>query len=317
MSNQAKKLHLDHASAHDLLVAMMRIWRFEARCAELYTQEKIRGFLHLYDGEEAVAVGVMHNLREQDRVVATYREHGHALARGLSMRSLMAEMFGKAEGCAGGRGGSMHLFSRVANFYGGNAIVGGGLLPPYEYKGGAYPGVGGTCAGSLASGSACTIIVTYSPAVVGVDTDTIELDYFDGVNTQTSLRDLTGTGVVPAFLTITEAPLYDYGTQAVGSTSQHTFTLDNIGGAAATTLAEVGLAVPYQFVGGTYPGTGGTCGTTLANGSQCDLVVEFSPVGIGAFNDQIQVDYFDGAALQQATCDITGNGAPPALIEGR
>ena len=127
MNTPDKKLHLNHANAHDLLLAMMRIRRFEARCAELYTQEKIRGFLHLYDGEEAVAVGVMHNLREVDRVVATYREHGHALARGLSMRSIMAEMYGKSEGCAGGRGGSMHLFSRDANFYGGNAIVGGGL----------------------------------------------------------------------------------------------------------------------------------------------------------------------------------------------
>lgn len=127
MSYSTNKPHLSHAAARDLLVSMIRIRRFEARCAELYTQQKIRGFLHLYDGEEAVAVGVMHNLRQQDRIVATYREHGHALARGLSMRSLMAEMFGKSEGCAGGRGGSMHLFSRDANFYGGNAIVGGGL----------------------------------------------------------------------------------------------------------------------------------------------------------------------------------------------
>ncbi len=119
--------HLNHDHAHELLVGMIRIRRFEGKCAELYTQEKIRGFLHLYDGEEAVAVGIIPLLTEEDRLVATYREHGHALARGLPMKSVMAEMFGKAEGCSGGRGGSMHLFSSDANFYGGNAIVGGGL----------------------------------------------------------------------------------------------------------------------------------------------------------------------------------------------
>lgn len=123
----AQKPHLDRAHALDLLARMIRVRRFEEKCAELYTQEKIRGFLHLYDGEEAVATGVIPVLKPQDRIVATYREHGHALVRGVPMPAIMAEMYGKAEGCAGGRGGSMHLFSREANFYGGNAIVGGGL----------------------------------------------------------------------------------------------------------------------------------------------------------------------------------------------
>ncbi len=111
----------------DLLKQMIRIRRFEDKCAELYTQEKIRGFLHLYDGEEAVAVGVIPVLESRDRVVATYREHGHALVRGVPMTAALAEMYGKQEGCSRGRGGSMHLFDRATNFYGGNAIVGGGL----------------------------------------------------------------------------------------------------------------------------------------------------------------------------------------------
>jgi len=121
------KPHLTRAHALDLLKAMIRIRRFEDKCAELYTREKIRGFLHLYDGEEAIAAGVIPVLTENDRLVATYREHGHALMRGLPMKDVLAEMYGKAEGCSGGRGGSMHLFSAKANFYGGNAIVGGGL----------------------------------------------------------------------------------------------------------------------------------------------------------------------------------------------
>jgi pyruvate dehydrogenase E1 component alpha subunit len=111
----------------DMLRQMLRIRRFEERCVELYSATKIRGFLHLYIGEEAVATGVMRHLTAQDAVVATYREHGHALARGMSMDSLMAEMFGKVEGCSRGRGGSMHLFDAAKRFYGGNAIVGGGL----------------------------------------------------------------------------------------------------------------------------------------------------------------------------------------------
>jgi len=106
---------------------MIRIRRFEEKCAELYAAEKIRGFLHLCIGEEAVPVGVMPALAPDDAVVATYREHGHALARGVAMRAVLAEMFGKLEGCSHGRGGSMHLFDAARRFYGGNAIVGGGL----------------------------------------------------------------------------------------------------------------------------------------------------------------------------------------------
>jgi pyruvate dehydrogenase E1 component alpha subunit len=127
MSAPMDKPRLSRAHALDLLRQMIRIRRFEDKCAELYTQEKIRGFLHLYDGEEAVAVGIIPVLEQRDRVVATYREHGHALVRGVPMTAVLAEMYGKQEGCSRGRGGSMHLFDRATNFYGGNAIVGGGL----------------------------------------------------------------------------------------------------------------------------------------------------------------------------------------------
>lgn len=111
----------------ELLRQMLRIRRFEERAAELYQLGKIHGFLHLYIGEEAVAAGSIPPLTSEDAIVATYREHGHALVRGTSMRSLMAELFGKATGCARGRGGSMHFFDASRRFYGGLAIVGGGL----------------------------------------------------------------------------------------------------------------------------------------------------------------------------------------------
>ena len=127
MTVTAAKPHLSREHMLELLRQMIRIRRFEDKCAELYTQEKIRGFMHLYDGEEAVAVGVISALEKHDRIVATYREHGQALVRGVPMTTVMAEMYGKQEGCSRGRGGSMHLFNAATNFYGGNAIVGGGL----------------------------------------------------------------------------------------------------------------------------------------------------------------------------------------------
>ena len=121
------KVHLSRRHGLELLGQMILIRRFEEKCAELYAAEKIRGFLHLYIGEEANAVGVMQALTPDDAVVATYREHGHALARGLPPRDVMTEMYGKASGSSRGRGGSMHIFDASRRFYGGNAIVGGEL----------------------------------------------------------------------------------------------------------------------------------------------------------------------------------------------
>ncbi len=121
------ELTVDRGRGLHLLRELLRIRRFEERCVELYSATKIRGFLHLYIGEEAVAVGVMDALTPEDAVVATYREHGHALARGIDPGAVMAEMFGRVEGTSRGRGGSMHLFDRRTRLYGGNAIVAGGL----------------------------------------------------------------------------------------------------------------------------------------------------------------------------------------------
>lgn len=110
-----------------LLKNMQRVRTMEELCAELYTKEKIRGFLHLYIGEEAVATGVMSLLRPEDNVLGTYREHAHALLKGVSAKQIFAEMFGKVEGCSRGRGGSMHLYSVPQRFFGGSAIVAAGI----------------------------------------------------------------------------------------------------------------------------------------------------------------------------------------------
>jgi pyruvate dehydrogenase E1 component alpha subunit len=120
-------MKLDRDLGRSLLKEMLRIRRFEEKCAELYSAGKIRGFLHLYIGEEAVAAGAMRAFGPEDAILATYREHGQALVRGIPAGAIMAEMYGKVEGCSHGRGGSMHIFDAQTRFYGGNAIVGGGL----------------------------------------------------------------------------------------------------------------------------------------------------------------------------------------------
>ncbi|RKO20710.1 pyruvate dehydrogenase (acetyl-transferring) E1 component subunit alpha [Pseudarthrobacter phenanthrenivorans] len=113
--------------AQHLLHQMLRVRRLEEKCVELYTEAKIRGFLHVYIGEEAVAAGVLDTLEPGDAVVATYREHGHALLQGVPAAAILAEMYGNVQGCCRGRGGSMHLFDAGTRFFGGNAIVAGGL----------------------------------------------------------------------------------------------------------------------------------------------------------------------------------------------
>jgi pyruvate dehydrogenase E1 component alpha subunit len=118
---------MENIASMELLKNMQRVRSMEELCAELYTQEKIRGFLHLYIGEEAVATGVISLLENSDNIMGTYREHAHALLKGVSAKEIFAEMFGKCEGCSRGRGGSMHLFSLPKRFFGGSAIVASGI----------------------------------------------------------------------------------------------------------------------------------------------------------------------------------------------
>jgi pyruvate dehydrogenase E1 component alpha subunit len=128
MTAVAGRISADQAAlARHLLLQMLRVRRLEEKCVELYSEAKIRGFLHVYIGEEAVAAGVLDNLQGEDAVVATYREHGHALLRGVPAGAILAEMYGHVQGCCRGRGGSMHLFDARTRFFGGNAIVAGGL----------------------------------------------------------------------------------------------------------------------------------------------------------------------------------------------
>ena len=124
-STQANTLDATRkAFYHDLLRQMLLIRVFEEHAGAAYAQGKIGGFCHLYIGQEAVAVGAISTLTENDTIIAAYREHGHALARGVSSRAVMAELHGKVGGCSKGKGGSMHLFDAATNFLGGHGIVG-------------------------------------------------------------------------------------------------------------------------------------------------------------------------------------------------
>ena len=121
---------------------MLLMRRFEEKSAQLYGQQKIKGFCHLYIGQEAVVAGTMSALKKEDRIITAYRDHAHALACGISARQVMAELYGKATGCSKGKGGSMHLFSKEHNFFGGHGIVGGqiplgaGIALADQYRGG-------------------------------------------------------------------------------------------------------------------------------------------------------------------------------------
>src|SRR6266702_3495827 len=123
----APGLGLDADLARKLLRDMLLIRRFEEKAAEAYALGKIGGFLHLYIGEEAVAVGATSVLRPDDYAISAYREHGHCLAKGSDPKRMMAELFGRRDGLSKGKGGSMHLFDRTTNFLGGHAIVGAHL----------------------------------------------------------------------------------------------------------------------------------------------------------------------------------------------
>ena len=120
---------------------MLLIRRFEEKSAQMYGQNKIRGFCHLYIGQEAVVAGLASAKQDGDKVITAYRDHGHALAMGISANEVMAELFGKIGGCSKGKGGSMHMFSNEHNFFGGHGIVGGqiplgaGIALAEQYKG--------------------------------------------------------------------------------------------------------------------------------------------------------------------------------------
>src|SRR5690606_12534 len=131
------------------------------------------------------------------------------------------------------------------------------------------PGLGGDCSNTLDPGDSCTIELQYAPLAVGSHNDTIEFAYNNGVSGQTSNRTIQGTSISPANLTISDSNPYSYGSIAETTSATHFFTITNTGNTSATAIVETGLAAPFAFVGGSFPGTGGTCTTTIAPAGSC------------------------------------------------
>ena len=213
-------------------------------------------------------------------------------------------------------GGMMDKAFTIANTGGvpASAIAITGLTAPFTFKGGSFPGFGGTCTATLAAAANCTVVVTFAPTVVGVQTTTMAAAYFDGAASQSTPRDLKGTGVAPALLTIGDGPTYDYGPVVQTGSRDHTFTVSNSGSLAASAIAGVTLNAPYAFKGGAFPGTGGTCGATLNASLNCTVVVTFNPTSLGSATATVGINYYDGANAQVAQRAVQGTGATAASI---
>ena len=175
------------------------------------------------------------------------------------------------------------------------SIAGAALTLPFEYKGGGYPGIGGTCTSFLAPTDTCDIVVVYRPTTASpLDTDTITLNYDDGVIPRNVAVGLEGTAITPANIAISDAPNFDFGTIAVGSVVEHTFTISNSGATDATNFTEIPLTAPFNYKGGSYPGAGGDCPAAgaIVNGTPCTVVVEFTPTLTGNQPGAMSFNYF-------------------------
>ncbi|MBI1860721.1 MAG: choice-of-anchor D domain-containing protein [Deltaproteobacteria bacterium] len=184
------------------------------------------------------------------------------------------------------------------------------MAAPFTFKGGAYPGTGGTCGATLAASGTCTVVVRYTPSAAVLSSDTLRLTYNDGTSTQSATRAMQGTGQTPASLSVSDGATYTYPDTYETLTADKTFTVTNAGSATATSFSNTtpALAAPYGYKGGSYPGTGGTCGASLAGSATCTLIVTYSPTATGATSSTINLTYNDGVATQTASRDVAGTG---------
>jgi hypothetical protein len=208
-----------------------------------------------------------------------------------------------------------HVFT-VTNAGGvpATALAATPLVAPFSFSGGAFPGTGGSCGATLDAGASCTVAVTFSPAAAGASAGTLALGYGDGVATASASEGLTGTGLAPALVTVSDGPTYDFGTLTIGAAAEHAFSLTNGGGVQATALAPPTLTAPWGWKGGAFPGSGATCGTTLDAGASCTAIVTFAPIAAGAASATLSFGYSDGAAAQTASVGLAGTGATKATL---
>ena len=190
------------------------------------------------------------------------------------------------------------------------------LPPPFNYTDFAFPGTGGDCGTTLAHGQSCTLSVTFAPTQTVLSNAAISVSFQDGLNSspQAVTRAIKGTGNALTALTITSAPILDFGSKPAFSTSEATLTVTNTSPSLATALLSNDLNAPFSFKGGSYPGTGGNCGTELAAGASCNVVLLFSPVGVADFDGVFHLNFFDGAETVFSERQMTGKGISGAVL---
>jgi len=189
-----------------------------------------------------------------------------------------------------------------------------GLSAPITFKGGSYPGTGGTCSTTLVSGASCTLVVTYAPTAAGTFSRTLAFNYNNGAAMTNTPKVISGT--TEALLTVSDAAGFSFGSKAVASTTNNTFTVTHAGGTTASTISSSFLSAvePFDYLGGTYPGTGGTCGSSLTSGS-CTIIVRYSPTTLASHSNTLSLSYFDHFNSQTTTRAVSGTGTLPAVLE--
>ncbi|MEC7275530.1 MAG: choice-of-anchor D domain-containing protein [Bdellovibrionota bacterium] len=172
-----------------------------------------------------------------------------------------------------------------------------------------------TCTATLAPGASCSYTVTFAPSTNSLYTDTLDINYHNGLSIQTTTSSLTGRGLLPANLTISEADPYNFGTFATSDSDRtHTFTVTNTGEVTATSISESGLATAFSFAGGSFPGTGGTCSSSLTAGSSCTLNVSFDTASAAAYSSSITLDYHNGVTTTSSIRSLIGTILTPAQL---
>ncbi|WP_257451454.1 choice-of-anchor D domain-containing protein [Archangium lipolyticum] len=183
---------------------------------------------------------------------------------------------------------------------------------PFSFKGGYQPGTEGTCWITLAAGESCTLVLGFSPFDVGEARTTLSISYEDGVSFRSLPLVLSGSAVSSAYLRFSDADPFDFGAVTVGTVVEHTFTVTNVGGTAATQLRSDFRAEPFSFKGGAYPGTGGTCDTSLQSGASCTLVVTFAPTTLGPRHFALSLNFLNGTGgTRSAGLNLSGTGVDP------
>ncbi len=186
------------------------------------------------------------------------------------------------------------------------------ITAPFRFKGGSYPGVGGTCELSLGVSQNCTMVMEFAPTSVGVSSKSLTLTYQNGSGAASISTTLSGEGLAQAIINLSEGNPYSFGTTNIGGSIDKSFTLTNAGSVSGTNIAGSFTSV-FRFKGGTFPGAGGTCTTTLASGSSCTVVVSFSPLAATSYSGLFSLSYNDGLRLQTELKNLSGTGSARLL----